>query len=184
MQNSAARLWEETVKDAGKRAEGLRIAVQVVFWIVAVMILVQHVILPVVSVLTENDFSDELRNHRNWQFLNFHLIEAAPLIALAWGLWSAQRYLGVVAQGGLFDAASMKLIAAIGDALWSAALWLAVFGPSLGEFVRGTGVFSVEMEPSTLVLGVLGLTLSAIARTLARVLETASRLRAENEAFV
>lgn len=184
MEQSAARLWEETVKDAGKKAEGLRITVQVIFWIVLVMILVQHAVLPAISVLTDNDFSDMARNHRNWQYLNLHLVEAAPLAALLWGLWAAQRYLGIVASGGLFEAASMKMIASIGDALWSAALWLAVFGPSLTEFVRGTGVFAIEIEPASLVLGVLGFTLSAISRTLAQVLETASRLRAENEAFV
>lgn len=184
MEQSAARLWDETVKDASKRAEGLRITVQVMFWIVVVMIVVQHLAVPVVSIFLENEFRDAARNHRNWQYINLQLIEAAPLVALVWGLWAAQRYLGVVAQGGLFDAASMKLIATIGDALWSAALWLAIIGPSLSEFVQGTGVFTVEMEPAPIVLGVLGITLSAIARTLARVLETASRLRAENEAFV
>ncbi|HRK71534.1 MAG TPA: hypothetical protein PLA85_08085 [Micropepsaceae bacterium] len=184
MEQSAARLWEETAKDAGKKAEGLRITVQVIFWIVVVMVLVQHVVLPAVAILTGNDFSDDARNHRNWQYFNLHLIEAAPLVALAWGLWDAQRYLGIVASGGLFEAASMKMIAGIGDALWIAALWLAVFAPSLTEFVQGTGVFAIALEPATLVLGVLGLTLSAISRTLARVLETASRLRAENEAFV
>lgn len=184
MEKRAAQLWEETAKDAGKRAEGLRITVQVMFWIVLVMIVVSDVLVPVVRILANSDFNDTLSNHRNWQYINLRLIEAAPLVALVWGLWAAQRYLGVVAQGGLFEAASMKLIASIGDALWSAALWLALFGPSLTELVQGTGVFNVEIEPAPLVLGVLGLTLSAIARTLARALEAASRLRTENEAFV
>ncbi len=106
------------------------------------------------------------------------------MIALGWGLWSANAYLRRVENGELWSADALAIFARIGDALWATAGWLIVFAPTLKGWIAMEHRLVVDVEPLSLALAGLGVALSAIARVFGHALRAAADLKAENEAIV
>lgn len=197
-----ARLWDETAKSAAGKARNLRWLVFTIFVFAAAWIVINQfigpVILPLIERLSTQDAHTDAENFALWRAMNLALIEAGPLIALAWGLWAANAYLRRVEDGEIWAASSMGLIAKIGDALWATALWLGLFAPTLSLWVNATEPFvfrekpvinavpwiAFQIDPLILSLAGLGIALSLIARLLAEALRSAGQLKRDAEEIV
>jgi hypothetical protein len=113
-----------------------------------------------------------------------NLLEAAPAIALIWGLVETRSYLGRLAKGEVWGPATMKMLGSVGDALLSAAVIAIFVAPTLSRWVEGDVGLSVDWDAGYLALAGLGLLLTLISRVVRNVVEVAAALKAENDEIV
>lgn len=183
-----ARLWDETAQAAATKARNLRWLVLAIFIGAAVLIYVNNyfgpVLLPLFERLVTSTPHSDAENLALWRQMQIALINSGPLIALAWGLWSANAFLKRVEAGELLAAGSMRLFARIGDALWATALWLGLLAPTLTAWVQAEGPYDFKVDPLILSLAGLGIALSAIAHVFEDIVRGAEKLKADAEEIV
>ena len=171
-------VWAATSQHAGEKAKALRPLALTLFIVALAMIGAKHLVGPVIGAIKGGG------GFAWWQIINVALVDAAPALALSWGLLEMYRYLGRVEAGQVWAADSMIILARAGDCLWAAAVWLAVFGPTLHTWIKMDGRFDVQIDATVVALAGLGILLSATARMLGRVLAAAAAIKADSDAIV
>lgn len=172
-------IWRDSVIRAAAEASRLQPLASILLAAALLLILGQYLIGP----FSEVFFSDY--GERSYVDLVHTVVEAAPPLILAWGLWETRNYLGRLARGEVWGPATAMLLGRIGDALlWAAAIAMIVV-PNIQNWVSGGfGGFDWNFEAEYLVLAGLGLLLSLIARVVRNVVEVAAALKADNDQIV
>lgn len=182
------RIWTEAAAHAAKKAKKMRWLVFTIFTLAAGWIFVNYILGPVLIPLGRRVYGIEVftdaENLAAWRAMNLKLVDAAPLIALLWGLWSANVYLRRVEQGELWSADGLAVFARIGDALWATAAWFAVFAPTIKVWILMRAPFDFALDPLIVTLAGLGIALSLIARVFEDILRGAERLKQDAEDIV
>jgi hypothetical protein len=173
-------IWRDSVIRAAAEASRLQPLASILLAAALLLILGQYVIGPVSEV-----FFGEYGSGRDYEDLVHTMVEAAPPLILAWGLWETRNYLGRLARGEVWGPATAMLLGRVGDTLlWAAAIAMIVV-PNIQNWVSGGfGGFDWNFEAEYLVLAGLGLLLSLIARVVRNVVEVAAALKADNDQFV
>lgn len=113
-----------------------------------------------------------------------NLIEAAPGIALIWGLFETRSYLRRLARGEVWGPATMQLLGRVGDALVAAAVLAMFVAPTISEWVEGSFGLRADWNAGYLALAGLGLMLTLISRVVRNVVEVAAALKRESDEIV
>lgn len=177
--------WTATAEKAAERARTLRPIAITLFAIGMAMI--ANDVVPV----SRECFDVLIDGQRQFsalcvlQEVGPRLILAGPAIALVWALWEAQSYLKRVEDGAVWAPATMKLFGRIGECLIAAAVWSALFAPTLTAWVneRG-GPLAWQLDAPIVTLAGLGIILIAIARVLGDVLTVAGQVKSDNDEIV
>lgn len=172
-------IWRDSVIRAAAEASRLQPLASILLAAALLLILGQYLIGPI-SEMFFNEYGE-----RSYVDLVHTVVEAAPPLILAWGLWETRNYLGRLARGEVWGPATAMLLGRIGDALlWAAAIAMIVV-PNIQNWVSGGfGGFDWNFEAEYLVLAGLGLLLSLIARVVRNVVEVAAALKADNDQIV
>ncbi len=175
-------IWRDSVIRAAAEASRLQPLATILLAAALLLIFGQYLISPISEVFF-NDYDPG--EGRDYEHLIHTVIEAAPPLILAWGLWETRNYLGRLARGEVWGPATAMLLGRVGDTLlWAAAIAMIVV-PNIQNWVSGGwGGFSWNFEAEYLVLAGLGLLLSLIARVVRNVVEVAAALKADNDQFV
>jgi hypothetical protein len=109
---------------------------------------------------------------------------AAPAIALASALWSAQDYLQRLGKGELWAPSTVALMTEIGQAMTWAAAFQVFITPTILLWLDRRGAFATDLEPASVVLGGLGVALVVIGKGLSEALTAVSTLKSEHDQIV
>ncbi len=112
------------------------------------------------------------------------VLRAAPAIALTSALWYAQNYLGRLEKGELWTASTAALVDEVGRAMVTASALLVVIVPTVSLWLDGGGVFRLDLEAASVVLGGLGLALVVVSRGLRAALGAAGTLKSDHDLIV
>lgn len=175
-------IWRDSVIRAAAEASRLQPLATILLAAALLLIVGQYLIGPVSEVFFDEYSPGE---GRDYEQLIHTIVEAAPPLILAWGLWETRNYLGRLAKGEVWGPATAMLLGRIGDALlWAAAIAMIVV-PNIQNWVSGGfGGFDWNFDAEYLVLAGLGLLLSLIARVVRNVVEVAAALKADNDQIV
>jgi hypothetical protein len=175
-------IWRDSVIRAAAEASRLQPLATILLAAALLLILGQYLIGPISEVFfAEYGPGDD----RDYESLIRTVVEAAPPLILAWGLWETRNYLGRLARGEVWGPATAMLLGRVGDTLlWAAAIAMIVV-PNIQNWVSGGfGGFDWNFDAEYLVLAGLGLLLSLIARVVRNVVEVAAALKADNDQIV
>lgn len=133
-----------------------------------------------------------LRELRGETFDTWHMVDAilrqilrvAPAFALASALWYAQDYLSRLEKGELWAASTSMLVVEIGSAMTTAAALEVLIAPTILRWLDRNGAIEVNLEPTPIVLGGLGLALIVIGRGLKDAIGAAGALKSESDQIV
>ncbi|MBI1186797.1 MAG: hypothetical protein GC206_05605 [Alphaproteobacteria bacterium] len=170
--------WQEAVVRAAAEASRLQPLAQGLFAAAALLIIGQYIVSPL---------SDAFSSGDGWMLREAlaNLVDAAPAVVLAWALWETHGYLGRLAKGHVWGAATTSFLGRVGDCLLWAAILSALVAPTLRSWILdGFHGFDWRLEAPDLVLAGLGLLLSLIGRVVRNVVEVAATLKAENDQIV
>jgi len=112
------------------------------------------------------------------------LLPASPALALTSALWYAQAYLHRLERGELWAPSTASLVSEIGGAMTTAATLEILIVPTVLGWLDREVSFNVDLEPTPLVLGGLGLALTVIGRGLRDVVGAAGALKSEHDQIV
>jgi hypothetical protein len=173
-------IWRDSVIRAAAEASRLQPLATILLAAALLLIFGQYLIGP----LSETFFA-EYGEERDFEQLAHTIVEAAPPLILAWGLWETRNYLGRLARGEVWGPATSTLLGRIGDSLlWAAAIAMIVV-PNIQNWISGGfGGFSWNFEAEYLVLAGLGLLLSLIARVVRNVVEVAAALKRDSDEII
>lgn len=151
-----------------RHCRALRLATQVVFWRLAVLVLSGIAGLP--------HFPDAARlpADATRRFALF-AVQALPAIGYLWALWSVQRALGDLGAGRLFHATVSRALRHVGIGVLAGSLLKVFVVINLTRWLLGTQGSYVYFDMSAIVLGVVG----AALVMLARVVDEARQVQAE-----
>lgn len=113
-----------------------------------------------------------------------HILRVAPACALASALWYAQDYLGRLEKGELWAPSTSALVVEIGSAMAMAAALDVLIAPTILRWLDRNGAVELNLEPTPVVLGGLGLALIVIGRGLKDAIGAAGALKSENDQIV
>lgn len=160
-------------------------------WVLAAFILVTILVVTDIgaSGLKATASLREMRGERFdfWQGADAFLrqfLYAAPAIALASALWSAQDYLDRLAKGELWAPTTVALMVEIGHAMSWAAAFEVVLTPTILRWLDHSGAIEFNLEPMPVVLGGLGVTLVVIGKGLRDAFGAVSALKSEHDQIV
>lgn len=160
-------------------------------WVYAIFVLA------VVLIVTEIGISGigstaHLREMRGdafdlWQAVDAFLRQvllAAPAFALASALWYAQNYLQRLEKGDLWTHPTALLVTEVGGSMVTAATLEVFIAPTILRWLDRNGVLELNLEPTPVVLGGLGLALIVIGRGLGDAIAAAGTLKSEHDQIV
>ena len=109
------------------------------------------------------------------------IIKAMPTILIAWAISDFALLFGRCGEGLVFTERNLRTLRSGGDALILAAVWSAVFGPNLLNWMTGDpGGFDLAFRDLALAVGLMG----AAIHGLAFVFRDALALKQENDEFL
>jgi len=158
-------------------AKRLEVVTLIALILLSIGLVVRYLLLPLVAAMRE-------AVPGSWEFWTLiapWLITALPAFALLGAVGATHRLFGRLAKGEVFSEAVGKGVRSIGGALIWAAVVMAVIVPWLQAWVDGKyGFGGVNLDPVTVVLGVVGAAMLLIGRLFKR----AGALQSEMESFV
>ena len=138
------------ISDIQKRGRETQTVVLVVFVLVAVSVVGDIVVSPIINMMRGADLRALLTGVRD----NF--IESLPILILMSGLWSAQKVFGRVGAGEVFTAANAAGVGEIGSAMGWCGLAEVVIVPSIKAWIARSGPFDLHLVGWAMVLAALG----------------------------
>lgn len=146
----------------------LRLATQVVFWGLTVLVLSGAAGLP--------NFPNGVKLPAEFPHrLALFAVQALPAIGYLWALWSVQRALGDLGAGRLFHATVSRALRHVGIGVLAGSLLKVFVVINLTRWLLDARGSVVYFEMSAIVLGVVG----AALVMLARVIDEARQVQAE-----
>ena len=140
-----------------RQCRALRLAAQVVFYGMALLVLTGAAGLPFFP--NGAKLPDSFL-HR----LALFAVQALPAIAYLWALWSVQRALGDLAAGRIFHPTLARALRHVGIAVLAGSLLKVFAVTNLTNLLLGTRGNLLWFELSAIVLGVVGAALVLLAR--------------------
>lgn len=133
----------------------------------------------------QEQFSELLLGMPGWQTLGAVLISSVPLLAMVYGLLHVRALFAQYAQGQYFSATAYQHLEKLGRSLVAWVVLNFLCEPLLSVWLSmraepGQRILSLSLDP--MALGVVFLSVCLIA--IARILQRASDLHAENQQFV
>ncbi|MBX7249055.1 MAG: DUF2975 domain-containing protein [Caulobacteraceae bacterium] len=166
-----------TDRSLQSEARRLEVITFIAFLVILLGLIARYIVLPVLG---------ELRSLAPdtpafWNGIGALLIDALPAFALAGAIDACRKLFKRLAEGALFGDAVGRGVRGIGSALIWAALATAVVAPWLQAWVDGKyGFGGVRLDPTTVLLAVLG----GAMLLLGRLLKRAGAMQSELERFV
>lgn len=179
--------WEQARQRAGARARRWWPVALSLFIGIVVTLAVAEVLKPLLWQVREwralgPGEGVTLREVLGW--LSLRALRAAPALALAAAVGATVGYLRHLGAGGLWDAATSRLLRRVGSALVFSAAFTTVVVPTGTRWLAARGGFDFEISTVAVALGVLGGLLIVVADLLKDVLQTAHALKADSDSFV
>lgn len=158
-------------------ARRLEVVSLVALVLLTILLVLRSLLMPIVAAMVDTDPGSA----EYWAQVGPALIDALPAFVLLGALDAARKLFARLARGETFSGAVGKGVRGMGSALIWAAVAAAVVVPWLHAWVDGRyGFGGLNLEPTNVVLAVVGAALLLLGRLVAR----AADMKSELESFV